>query len=85
MMIVVGERRTRRSTADHDGHRHDDPGAQMRRTLGAPAGAPPAPPANPLRRHVTPADVADLVAYLASDRARSITGQVLNVCAGELA
>jgi NAD(P)-dependent dehydrogenase (short-subunit alcohol dehydrogenase family) len=58
--------------------------AQMRRTLGAPPDAAPAPPSNALRRHVTPRDVAEMVAHLASDGAAAITGQVLNVCAGEL-
>lgn len=36
----------------------------------------------PLRRLVTPADVANAVAFLASDRARGIAGEILHVCAG---
>ncbi|MEU3609169.1 3-oxoacyl-ACP reductase FabG [Streptomyces sp. NPDC035033] len=36
----------------------------------------------PLGRYTTPAEVAGLVAYLASDAAASITSQALNVCGG---
>jgi 3-oxoacyl-[acyl-carrier protein] reductase len=36
----------------------------------------------PLRRLITPEDVAYAVAFLASDRARNITGQVIHVTAG---
>jgi 3-oxoacyl-[acyl-carrier protein] reductase len=36
----------------------------------------------PLRRLITPEDVADAVAFLASERARNITGQVVHVTAG---
>lgn len=36
----------------------------------------------PLRRLVTPAEVASAVAFLASDRASGITGVVLDVTAG---
>jgi meso-butanediol dehydrogenase/(S,S)-butanediol dehydrogenase/diacetyl reductase len=36
----------------------------------------------PLRRPQDPLDVAEAVAFLASDRARNITGQGLNVCGG---
>ena len=36
----------------------------------------------PLRRLIEPEDVANAVAFLASDRARNITGQVLHVTAG---
>jgi NAD(P)-dependent dehydrogenase (short-subunit alcohol dehydrogenase family) len=36
----------------------------------------------PLRRLVEPVDVANAVAFLASERARNITGEVLHVCAG---
>jgi 3-oxoacyl-[acyl-carrier protein] reductase len=35
-----------------------------------------------LRRHPTPDDIADAIVFLASDRARSITGQTLDVNAG---
>jgi NAD(P)-dependent dehydrogenase (short-subunit alcohol dehydrogenase family) len=35
-----------------------------------------------LRRHPTPDDVANAIVFLASDRARSITGQTLDVNAG---
>lgn len=37
---------------------------------------------NPQRRLVTPEEIADLVVYLASDSARGINGQALNVCGG---
>jgi NAD(P)-dependent dehydrogenase (short-subunit alcohol dehydrogenase family) len=36
----------------------------------------------PLRRLIDPEDVANAVAFLASDRARNITGDVIHVCAG---
>jgi 3-oxoacyl-[acyl-carrier protein] reductase len=36
----------------------------------------------PLRRLIDPEDVANAVAFLASDRARNITGEVIHVCAG---
>ena len=36
----------------------------------------------PLRRLIDPDDVANAVAFLASDRARNITGEVIHVCAG---
>ncbi|MFF3494741.1 SDR family NAD(P)-dependent oxidoreductase [Streptomyces sp. NPDC002795] len=36
----------------------------------------------PLRRLVDPVDVANAVTFLASERARNITGEVLHVCAG---
>ena len=36
----------------------------------------------PLRRLIDPDDVANTVAFLASDRARNITGEVIHVCAG---
>ena len=35
-----------------------------------------------LNRHPTPDDIADAIVFLASDRARSITGQTLDVNAG---
>jgi 3-oxoacyl-[acyl-carrier protein] reductase len=38
--------------------------------------------ATPLRRLIDPVDVANAVAFLASPRARNITGEVLNVAAG---
>jgi NAD(P)-dependent dehydrogenase (short-subunit alcohol dehydrogenase family) len=58
--------------------------AQMRRTLGAPADAAAPAAGNALRRSVTPRDVAEMVAHLASERAAAVSGQVVNVCAGEL-
>lgn len=36
----------------------------------------------PIGRYTEPAEVADMVAYLASDRAASVTGQTVNVCGG---
>jgi NAD(P)-dependent dehydrogenase (short-subunit alcohol dehydrogenase family) len=36
----------------------------------------------PLGRHATAADIAETVAFLASDRARHITGEILNVSGG---
>lgn len=36
----------------------------------------------PLRRLIDPQDVANAVAFLASERARNITGDVIHVCAG---
>ncbi len=36
----------------------------------------------PLRRLIDPEDVANAVAFLASERARNITGEVIHVCAG---
>lgn len=36
----------------------------------------------PLRRHPRPADIAETVAFLASDRADTITGQCVNVDGG---
>jgi NAD(P)-dependent dehydrogenase (short-subunit alcohol dehydrogenase family) len=33
-------------------------------------------------RLIKPQEIADMVAYLASDRARGITGQAINVCGG---
>ena len=38
----------------------------------------------PLGRIATPADIADAVVFLASPRARHITGQVLHVNGGQL-
>ena len=38
--------------------------------------------ATPLKRLGTPADVANLIAFLASDRGSFITGQTINVCGG---
>jgi NAD(P)-dependent dehydrogenase (short-subunit alcohol dehydrogenase family) len=38
--------------------------------------------ASPLGRLVEPADIANAVAFLLSDRARAITGEVLHVTAG---
>jgi NAD(P)-dependent dehydrogenase (short-subunit alcohol dehydrogenase family) len=39
-------------------------------------------PATPLGRHATTADIAEAVAFLASDRASFITGEILNVAGG---
>ncbi|MCY1035378.1 SDR family oxidoreductase [Corallococcus sp. BB11-1] len=36
----------------------------------------------PIGRYISPDEVADMVAYLASERARGITAQALNVCGG---
>lgn len=36
----------------------------------------------PLRRLIDPDDVANAVVFLASERARNITGEVIHVCAG---
>lgn len=36
----------------------------------------------PLRRPIDPDDVANAVVFLASERARNITGEVIHVCAG---
>jgi 3-oxoacyl-[acyl-carrier protein] reductase len=38
---------------------------------------------SPLRRMTTADDIAEAVAFLASDRAKNISGQVLSVNAGE--
>ncbi len=35
-------------------------------------------------RLLDPQEIADMVAYLASDRARGITGQAINVCGGSV-
>ena len=35
-------------------------------------------------RLLDPQEVADMVCYLASDRARGITGQAINVCGGSV-
>jgi NAD(P)-dependent dehydrogenase (short-subunit alcohol dehydrogenase family) len=39
-------------------------------------------PAIPLGRHATTADIAEAFAFLASDRASFITGEILNVAGG---
>ncbi|MDC3962399.1 SDR family oxidoreductase [Polyangium jinanense] len=36
----------------------------------------------PIGRYIEPEEVADMVAYLASDRARGITAQAINICGG---
>jgi NAD(P)-dependent dehydrogenase (short-subunit alcohol dehydrogenase family) len=44
--------------------------------------AQPALAQTPLRRHARPEDIAEAVAFLASERARHITGEILNVAGG---
>jgi NAD(P)-dependent dehydrogenase (short-subunit alcohol dehydrogenase family) len=39
----------------------------------------------PLRRHAEPAEIAALFAYLASDDAAYVTGQVITIDGGEIA
>ncbi len=41
-------------------------------------------PLSLLHRLIDPQEIADMVAYLASDRARGITGQAINVCGGSV-
>ncbi|PTL79022.1 SDR family oxidoreductase [Vitiosangium sp. GDMCC 1.1324] len=36
----------------------------------------------PIGRYITPEEVADMVAYLASDHARGVTAQAINICGG---
>ncbi len=37
----------------------------------------------PIQRFLDPDEIAELVAYIASDAARGITGQALNICGGQ--
>jgi ketoreductase len=37
----------------------------------------------PIRRFLEPTEVAELVCYIASDQARGITGQAINICGGQ--
>ncbi|MBI2359664.1 MAG: SDR family oxidoreductase, partial [Deltaproteobacteria bacterium] len=37
----------------------------------------------PIKRLIEPEEVAELVAYLASDQAHGITGQAINICGGQ--
>ena len=37
---------------------------------------------NAQRRVLDPQEVADMVAYLASDQAKGVTGQAMNICSG---
>jgi len=37
----------------------------------------------PIRRFLAPDEVAELVCYLASDLAKGITGQAINICGGQ--
>jgi ketoreductase len=37
----------------------------------------------PIRRFIEAQEVAELVAYIASDAAKGITGQALNICGGQ--
>jgi 3-hydroxybutyrate dehydrogenase len=39
---------------------------------------------NPIQRLLEPSDVAGLAVYLASEKARDLTGQSLNICGGTL-
>lgn len=36
------------------------------------------------RRLLDPQEIADMVCYLVSDRARGVTGQAINVCGGSV-
>lgn len=38
----------------------------------------------PIKRFLEPEEIAELVAYVASDAARGITGQALNICGGQV-
>jgi len=59
--------------------------AQMARTSGATqADVARSTVANALQRSVTVAETAEAVAFLASERARGMSGQVVNVCAGAM-
>jgi NAD(P)-dependent dehydrogenase (short-subunit alcohol dehydrogenase family) len=61
---------------------------QLDRDLGARQGLPPGETRRrivervPLGRAGTPDEVADVIAFFASDQARFVTGQALNVCGG---
>jgi len=37
----------------------------------------------PIRRFLEADEIADMVSYLASDAARGITGQAINICGGQ--
>jgi ketoreductase len=37
----------------------------------------------PIQRFLDPDEIAELVAYIASDAARGITGQAMNICGGQ--
>jgi ketoreductase len=37
----------------------------------------------PIKRFLDPDEIAEFVAYIASDAARGITGQAMNVCGGQ--
>lgn len=57
--------------------------AAMRKALGIPADAPPVPSQRALGRAITTQDTAGAVAFLASDMAGGVSGQVLQVCGGQ--
>jgi ketoreductase len=37
----------------------------------------------PIKRFLQPDEIAELVCYIASDRAKGITGQAINICGGQ--
>jgi len=37
----------------------------------------------PIRRFLEADEIADMVSYIASDAARGITGQAINICGGQ--
>ncbi len=58
--------------------------AAIARTTGVAANDPGSSPANALNRPLTVDETAAMVAFVASDLASGVTGQVLNVCAGSV-
>jgi 3-oxoacyl-[acyl-carrier protein] reductase len=57
-------------------------GTRFHDTFSTPEGRAAMVEKTPLRREGTPSDVADLVLYLASDRAAFITGEVAQINGG---